>query len=279
MKKSLLMKKLKNLNVKATISLIAIIMLSTVFVNVQAQVVHSSGLIEDSTGFALDDYHVFYAKITPLDTAETNLIDCSFTLSETSIVEWGDYSVAVRWRNDIHSYIDARNDGDFAVNDEMEIFFDKAYDVWIEVDVFSSFYSVFIDTTGGEAPVEVAFDYEFRKSPVSELAYWSVISQPGNKLEVSSIGAVEQVGEFPTVVSAKKFSTKPFNVYPNPFTEYVQVDLDGKFSYQVFDIGGMLISKGEADSSTKIGKNLDKGSYIMNLKNKEAVYNVKLLKQ
>lgn len=169
---------------------------------IHAQGINDMGSLKEDIGFNLSDYHVLYVGLTPTDSLEAGRMDGSFTLSLDTITTWGDYSISVRFDNwsGTDSIIDCRNGGGFAVDEEVSFTFNELHHCWIETAVYDETYSVYIQTEGMTEPVKIAADYAYRKTSISELAFWSSLYNPShnnNDLAVSNLNIVNKVGVIP----------------------------------------------------------------------------------
>lgn len=246
-------------------------------------VVHATGLLADSLGADLNGVHTLFVRISPLNSGGDDIIDASFTLSLGEISEWADYSTSVRFNNHAHNYIDARNGGGFAVDTQIVFVFNQIYYLWLEIDVPGKKYSVHLDDTEGlSAPFLIASAFAFRKTDIDKLLRWSVLIQGNNHLDVSGLALVESVGvipgkEDPTDVRILE-SLSDFRAYPNPFSNQVEIELDGYFEYSVYDLSGALLLKGISNEKCVIGEDLTQGSYFLKVNQNNISKTVKLIK-
>ncbi|HKJ40849.1 MAG TPA: LamG-like jellyroll fold domain-containing protein [Sunxiuqinia sp.] len=66
--------------------------------------------------------------------------------------------------------------------------------------------------------------------------------------------------------------------YPIPFHNGVQVELNGRFSYQLFNLSGAMVSNGLATNQIHIGDQLNPGIYLLKVNQKENTKTIKLVK-
>jgi hypothetical protein len=221
-------------------------------------------------GTDLTGVHILFASITPLNSAGDNEIDASFTLSEGAVSTWSDYSTSVRFNNHHDEFIDVRDNGSFNVDTQIVLIFDQMYYVWMEIDVPNKKYSVHVDTSKGlSKPVKIASDYAFRKTDIEKLAVWSVLIQKNNHIDLSRLELVDAVGDIPgqpTNLSRIK-PISELTVYPNPFTDQTEIEIDGHFQYFVYDFRGALIKEGKSFGNCKLGKDLNRGLYLLKIVN------------
>jgi hypothetical protein len=61
-----------------------------------------------------------------------------------------------------------------------------------------------------------------------------------------------------------------FTIFPNPAEDFIQINVEGKFDYQIINPLGQIIQKGQGNNQSQIQLNKSmKGQYILNLKNNE----------
>ncbi|WP_312075633.1 BspA family leucine-rich repeat surface protein [Chryseobacterium sp.] len=69
-------------------------------------------------------------------------------------------------------------------------------------------------------------------------------------------------------------------IYPNPATDFIYVkNLKNTENYQIFDLSGRLILKGNFDDEKIDIRSLEKGNYILQIKTKDDVKNLKFIKK
>ena len=276
------------LTLKKKIVLLLIMVIMGTGSLLHAQDVKASGFLYDSLGKDLDGLHLVFVSLTPIDSAEASgTIDADFALAEGEVENWSDCSVMIRFVNKTAPYIDVfdSNIGDFNTEDVTQLIkYHMLYYFWIEVNVPTQTYTVYVDTTKGISdPVKIATDYSFRKKPVSKLDMWSSIhGNPGNFLRVHELKLVETVGEIPGVDPGTDVRTvesvSDLSAYPNPFRDAVEIELDGNFEYGVYDLSGSLILEGISHNKLVIGKGLAQGYYILKVNQNNSSKAVKLIK-
>lgn len=135
---------------------------------------------------------------------ENGLADAIFSLSNTEIADWIDYSVAIRF-NTSTGFLDARN-GDifqYNTNNALPIKFNTLYRVWLEIDLQNNTYNAYAQTDAMQTPQEILTNASFRKKDVSSLLYWSAIHNSQshqNPLIVEDVVVVSAVGEYPDYI-------------------------------------------------------------------------------
>lgn len=70
-----------------------------------------------------------------------------------------------------------------------------------------------------------------------------------------------------------------FYVYPNPFSNTLQVKTKTKFRYFIFDLKGQLIENGEGENATQLGANIEQSVYLLKLETEGKTQIVKITKQ
>jgi len=71
-------------------------------------------------------------------------------------------------------------------------------------------------------------------------------------------------------------------IYPNPTNNVFFVELnepDSETSYVIYDLNGRIIERGNLSKDNSLGSQLSKGTYIINLEQKEKVFQYKLTKK
>ncbi|TCO09872.1 cadherin-like beta sandwich domain-containing protein [Natronoflexus pectinivorans] len=155
--------------------------------NVRAQVVDDFGTFDPP----LTNRHLIYAKVIVYDYNENGTFDAVFTLSETPISAWTDYSVAVPfYTNGIH----VRVHGSFLLTNPVIPVDGATYELWVAVNVPAETYRVYAKSEEMEEPVIIYNgDAHFRKTGISGIGYWSALHNPDNnhaRLEVLEVGLV-----------------------------------------------------------------------------------------
>ncbi|TCO09874.1 LamG-like jellyroll fold domain-containing protein [Natronoflexus pectinivorans] len=218
--------------------------------SVNAQVVDDFGAFDEP----LTGRHLIYSKVIVYDTNANGTFDAVFTLSETEIQAWTDYSVAVPfYTNGIH----VRVDGSFLKTNDVIPVDGGMYELWIIVDVPAETYRVFAKSEEMEFPVIIYNgDAHFRKTDVSAINYWSLLHNPDNQharleivdeveirpldFEPTLLGLTTSIGEFEPDFNSEITSYElavPYgtqsitvNAFPNIGT-----------SFDIFDQTGALI--------------------------------------
>ena len=66
--------------------------------------------------------------------------------------------------------------------------------------------------------------------------------------------------------------------HPNPFALHTTVRVEGSFGYQLFDVQGAMLAKGEAVNQLVIGDSLEKGVYMLKITQGPRSKTLKLIK-
>lgn len=66
-------------------------------------------------------------------------------------------------------------------------------------------------------------------------------------------------------LSVNEPNTKELSVYPNPATDQLNIDIEGEFEYQIFDLNGKMLLKGKNDKTIRVSL-LEKGTYLLEVK-------------
>lgn len=69
-----------------------------------------------------------------------------------------------------------------------------------------------------------------------------------------------------------------FKMMPNPFSTELKIQAEGQFIYYIHSLDGRLMENGSFNSSDYIGKNLNSGVYILNIKNATDSFTTKIVK-
>lgn len=81
------------------------------------------------------------------------------------------------------------------------------------------------------------------------------------------------------ITSVKEQLKEKINVFPNPFTNELNLNLSGNFNYQIYSIDGKLMERGASFNHTLIGKDLNKGIYILSISQTGVKYSQTIVKQ
>ncbi|MBC3541053.1 endo-1,4-beta-xylanase [Rufibacter sediminis] len=75
-----------------------------------------------------------------------------------------------------------------------------------------------------------------------------------------------------------EISTTPSSVYPNPTDKDFTVEVNGRFSYQLYSSTGSLVEAGTATEKLKLGAKLSPGFYTLKINHRDTVKTFKLIK-
>tara|TARA_B110000037_G_C17103028_1_gene498769 strand:- start:1086 stop:2444 length:1359 start_codon:yes stop_codon:yes gene_type:complete len=90
---------------------------------------------------------------------------------------------------------------------------------------------------------------------------------------------VTQIIEVASVVGIEDASIN-VSAYPNPTSDFVVINLNGYFQYNVYGIDGAAITSGNGVNSTKIDlSNVSKGIYFFEVKNAAGTRSIKIIKE
>lgn len=67
-------------------------------------------------------------------------------------------------------------------------------------------------------------------------------------------------------------------VYPNPFTESINLESEGSFTYQVYSLDGKLLESGKGTEQASIGSQLPAGAYLVYVAGKSSSKSIKIIK-
>ncbi|QQV01562.1 MULTISPECIES: BspA family leucine-rich repeat surface protein [Chryseobacterium] len=84
-----------------------------------------------------------------------------------------------------------------------------------------------------------------------------------------------------SALSAKELTkTQDLNIYPNPTSDFIYIkNLKDAESYEILDISGRIIAQEKLVDNKIDIKNLQKGNYILRIKSKESIKNLKFIKK
>lgn len=193
---------IKNISSKMKGTLIILILTVTSGMYTYAQPASDTmGLCDDIFGYNLGGYHIVYVGLTPSDYDTNATIDALFYLAADTVLEYGDFSIGVRFTG---GTIDARNATTYQADTSISYVFGQLYHCWIETAVYDETYNVYIQTEGMDSPAKLATDYGYRLTGISELDVWGTAhnsqSDP-SPLEISNLSIVNAVGIIPIIDS------------------------------------------------------------------------------
>ena len=79
-------------------------------------------------------------------------------------------------------------------------------------------------------------------------------------------------------LSVNEPNTKELSVYPNPATDQLNIEIEGEFEYQVFDLNGKLVLNGRNDNSIDVSS-ISNGQYLLKAKTKNEVFKSTFIKE
>ncbi|MBC7694062.1 MAG: cellulase family glycosylhydrolase [Burkholderiales bacterium] len=81
------------------------------------------------------------------------------------------------------------------------------------------------------------------------------------------------------VTSIEENTSATVKLFPNPFQNTFTINSDVNFEYQICNLSGVLIEKGDAFLSAEVGSNLEAGMYLLKIICKERNQILKIYKQ
>lgn len=69
------------------------------------------------------------------------------------------------------------------------------------------------------------------------------------------------------------------NLFPNPFNDFINIELEGSYRYSLYSMDGQILSAGTGTGKQQLGKDLEKGIYLIRTESKNKVHFFKMLKQ
>ena len=95
--------------------------------------------------------------------------------------------------------------------------------------------------------------------------------------DYTNLNYVEFIDLVTEISSAKSLSRA---VYPNPFgSTGFHIKNNGSFSYEIPELIGLKVERGQSSDSNLIGASLTSGTYILTISNENGVFNHKIVKQ
>lgn len=110
-----------------------------------------------------------------------------------------------------------------------------------------------ISLTAGEHIMRIAFDTDYMNLNYVEF-----------KDIVTSIGSVERNG---------------LTVFPIPFTDALHVEFQGRFTYQLLTVSGILLEEGSGEDFVVVGSQVQQGLYLLRVYNQEEEVLMKIIKE
>ena len=90
-----------------------------------------------------------------------------------------------------------------------------------------------------------------------------VVTTSGGHPNSTKLGSIT-VKSLVTDLSSESVFQKD-QVYPNPFTESLTVQVNGAFRYQLYSLDGQLVESGQGEDKTELGSQLPNGLYVLHL--------------
>lgn len=82
-----------------------------------------------------------------------------------------------------------------------------------------------------------------------------------------------------TDVKGDQDQTSVLKVYPNPFTNTLVVYQIGQFTYQLFDVKGVMVAEGKSIDRAEIGNNMGKGMYLLKIESDSVSKTIQVIKE
>lgn len=83
----------------------------------------------------------------------------------------------------------------------------------------------------------------------------------------------------PTDLGSQDLQQDKGVVYPNPFTDHIDVKVGGSFHYQVLNMEGRVVEEGYSEGRIELGDDLSKGLYMLKITQEDKTKLVKLVKE
>lgn len=82
-----------------------------------------------------------------------------------------------------------------------------------------------------------------------------------------------------TVLSTENFESLKINIYPNPVKDILNIQNSQKYDFEIYNMLGKLVLKGDNIENQINVNTLAKGIYILKLINDEKIFNQKFIKE
>lgn len=82
-----------------------------------------------------------------------------------------------------------------------------------------------------------------------------------------------------TVLSTENFESVKINIYPNPVKDFLNIQNSQKYDFEIYNMLGKLVLKGDNIENQINVNTLTKGIYILKLINDEKIFNKKFIKE
>jgi hypothetical protein len=88
-------------------------------------------------------------------------------------------------------------------------------------------------------------------------------------------------GELEDIISIINIteSDMTFECYPNPFHSSFTLEVDGIYTYEIFNLQGKVLETGVGNSTVELGAKLDEGVYFLKLSKGDNIKVLKIVKQ
>ena len=81
------------------------------------------------------------------------------------------------------------------------------------------------------------------------------------------------------VLSTENFESVKINIYPNPVKDFLNIQNNQKYDFEIYNMLGKLVLKGDNIENQINVNTLTKGIYILRLKNDDKIFNQKFIKE
>lgn len=137
-----------------------------------SQATDTTGLFETQ----LTGLHLIYAEVEFVDANENGNYDASFTLSQDTVIAWGDYSTSLAFYDE--GFL-VRDGGGFTSSTTIIPVPGETIKLWLAVNVPEMTYKTYVQTESMDAP-EMVLDRDaaFRNTAISSIQRWSTLHNP-----------------------------------------------------------------------------------------------------
>ncbi len=101
----------------------------------------------------------------------------------------------------------------------------------------------------------------------------------GEGMNTPPVPNIKLVNDIITGVDNNSINNNPVKIFPNPFDQFYTIQLNGSFSWQVYDVTGRLIAEGTAVNQFSTGSDLQPGMYFVKIRQKNKSITRKIVKQ
>lgn len=148
----------------------------------------------DATGFfqpGLTNVHLVYAELSLVDADSDGNFDASFTLSQDTVVAWGDYSVSVAFYDE--GFLIRDGGGFFSTNVVIPVV-GQLCKFWFALNVPAKKYKAWVQTESMDSPILILEkEAAFRNTNITAINRWSCLHNPNTEPDYVTVQKVELI--------------------------------------------------------------------------------------